>query len=92
MKLIFIRKLETIWNKIRLKTSCQFNLIYLKNKIINRPKLDQNNMVKKECYLMIQDNTSNLRICFCNFDLSCRIFQKDTFIENVYVVLSCLIK
>ena len=32
---------------------------------------------------------SNLLICF--FDLSCTILLKDNFIENVYIVLSCLI-
>ena len=35
---------------------------------------------------------SNLVICFCSFDLSCPILEKDSFIENVYFVLSCLIK
>ena len=35
---------------------------------------------------------SNLLICFCSFDLSCPILGKDNFIENLYIVLSCLIK
>ena len=35
---------------------------------------------------------SNFIICFCSFDLSCSILEKDTFIENLYIVLSCLIK
>ena len=29
---------------------------------------------------------------FRTFDLSCSILEKDNFIENVYIVLSCLIK
>ena len=29
---------------------------------------------------------------FCTFDLSCSILEKDNFIENLYIVLSCLIK
>ena len=35
---------------------------------------------------------SNLLICFCSFDLSCSILEKDNCIENLYIVLSCLIK
>ena len=35
---------------------------------------------------------SNLFICFCSFDLPCPILEKDNFIENVCIVLSCLIK
>ena len=35
---------------------------------------------------------SNLLICFCSFDLSCPILEKYSFIENVYIVLSCPIK
>ena len=35
---------------------------------------------------------SNLLICFCNFDLSCSILEKDTFMGNVCSVLCCLIK
>ena len=31
---------------------------------------------------------SNLLICFCRFDLSCPILEKDIFIENLYTVLS----
>ena len=31
-------------------------------------------------------------ICFCIFDLSCPILEKDSFIEILYIVLSCLIK
>ena len=34
---------------------------------------------------------SNSLICLCSFDLSCPILEKDIFIENLYVVLSCLI-
>ena len=35
---------------------------------------------------------SNLLICLCCFELFCAIFEKDNFIENLYIVLSCLIK
>ena len=35
---------------------------------------------------------SNFPTCFCSFDLSCFIFNKDNFIENLYTLLSCLIK
>ena len=35
---------------------------------------------------------SNLYICLCNFDLSCPILEKDILIENVYIVLSFVIK
>ena len=35
---------------------------------------------------------SYFRICFCTFDLSCSILENNNFIENVYIVLSCLIK
>ena len=37
-------------------------------------------------------NISNLLICFCSFELSCPIFEKDNSIEDLYIVLSCLIK
>ena len=48
--------------------------------------------------VLIQKKTSyiyfitNLLICFCSFDLSWPILEKDNFIENMYIVLSCLIK
>ena len=35
---------------------------------------------------------SNLLICFCSFDLSCPILEKEIFIKHLYIVLSCLIK
>ena len=35
---------------------------------------------------------SNLLICFCSFDFSCRILENIFFIENVYIVLFCVIK
>ena len=35
----------------------------------------------------IQLRLSNLFICFCSFDFSCPIFEKDHFIENLYIVL-----
>ena len=35
---------------------------------------------------------SNSLICFCSFDLSCPILEKDNFIEFFYIVTSCLIK
>ena len=35
---------------------------------------------------------SILLICFCSFDLFCPLLEKDTFIKNVYIVLSRPIK
>ena len=35
---------------------------------------------------------SILLICFCGFDLFCPLLDKDIFIENVYIALSCPIK
>ena len=35
---------------------------------------------------------SNFLICVYRFELPCPIHEKDNFIENVYIVLSCLIK
>ena len=40
----------------------------------------------------ITGSISILLICFCSFDLFCPLLEKDTFIENVYIVLSCFIK
>ena len=40
--------------------------------------------------LLIQ--ISNFCICFCNFDLSSSILEKYNWIEDVYIVLFCLIK
>ena len=34
---------------------------------------------------------SNFLICFCCCDLSCPILEKDTFIENLYIVLCCVL-
>ena len=34
---------------------------------------------------------SNLLICFCSFELTCPKLEKYIFIENLYIVLSCLI-
>ena len=33
---------------------------------------------------------SNLLICFCSIDMSCLILEKNIFIENLYIVLSCI--
>ena len=35
---------------------------------------------------------SNLIICFSSFYLSCSILEKDNFVENLYIVLFCVIK
>ena len=35
---------------------------------------------------------SNLLICFCSFDQSCPMLEKDNFIDNLCIVLCCLIK
>ena len=32
---------------------------------------------------------SNLLVCFCSFDLSCRILEKDNFIKNVLLISLC---
>ena len=34
----------------------------------------------------------NFCVCFCSFELSCSILEKDNFIVNVYTILSCVIK
>ena len=47
---------------------------------------------KHYCQAAFSIKISKLLICFCIFDLSCPIHEKDTFIENLYIVLSCLIK
>ena len=44
------------------------------------------------CQVAISVKISNLLICFCSFDLSCPILEKDNFIENLDIVLYCLIK
>ena len=43
------------------------------------------------CYA-VAARIRNLHICFCSFELSCPILEKDNFIENVFIALSCLIK
>ena len=40
----------------------------------------------------VEVKISNLLICFCSFELSCPILEKDNFIECIYIVLSCFIK
>ena len=35
---------------------------------------------------------SNLLICFCSFDLSCPVLEKDIFIENLCIVVSLIFK
>ena len=44
------------------------------------------------CQAAVSIKISKLLICFCSFDLSCPILEKNNFIKNVYIVLSCLIK
>ena len=34
---------------------------------------------------------NNLLFCFCSFDLSWPVLEKDNFIEHLYIVSSCLI-
>ena len=36
----------------------------------------------------VADVSDILLLCFCSFDLFCPLFDKDIFIENVYIVLS----
>ena len=35
---------------------------------------------------------SILLICFCSFELCCPLLVKNSFIENLYIVLFCLVK
>ena len=42
--------------------------------------------------LLILIETVAFLICFCSFDPFCSILEKDNFIENLYIVLYCLIK
>ena len=42
--------------------------------------------------LLLSFKISNFRIRFCSFNLACSILEKYYFIENMYIVLSCLIK
>ena len=42
------------------------------------------------CQAAISVKISNLLICFCSFDLSCPILEKDNFITNLYITLSIL--
>ena len=55
--------------------------------------MGQDNTVYNDFYqAVIAIKIHNLLICFCSFELSCPIFEKDNFIENFYILLSCLIK
>ena len=38
--------------------------------------------------VLVAMNISNFLICFCSFDLSCPILEKDNFMKNMYIVLS----
>ena len=42
--------------------------------------------------LVLGPNSVSTAICFCSFDLSCPILEKDNFIQNSITVLSCLVK
>ena len=44
-----------------------------------------------KCLPLLSVKISNFRICFCCFDLSCSILEKENVIENLYLVLYCLI-
>ena len=37
-------------------------------------------------------NISILLICLCSFDLFCPLLEKDSFIENLYIAMSCPFK
>ena len=55
--------------------------------------LEQNDCTRPKCgELSISIKTHHLLICFCSFDLCFSILKKDIFIENLCIVLSCLIK
>ena len=43
-------------------------------------------------YAAVTVEISILLICFCSFDLFCRLLDKDISIENMYIALSCPIK
>ena len=42
--------------------------------------------------LVLGPNSVSKAICFCTFDLSCPILEKDIFIEKSITEFSCLIK
>ena len=44
------------------------------------------------CEVAVSIKMSNLLIRFCNFYFSCSKLEKDNFIENLYIVSTCLIK
>ena len=46
----------------------------------------------RQLFIQILVKINNFLVCFCIFDLPCHILKKDTFIENVYIILSLLIK
>ena len=55
-------------------------------------RLDSESVSLVAILLAVAVKISNSLICFCSFDLSCPILENDSFIENVYILLSCLIK
>ena len=64
-----------LWSRQPTKQRKIFNLIFLLLLIFVR----QAATVSK---------ISNLLVCFCSFDLSCPIFEKQIFNEKNYIVLS----
>ena len=44
------------------------------------------NLSSHFCQAAVSVKISNLLICFCSFDLSCPILEKDNFIKFVYIV------
>ena len=45
--------------------------------------------IKKNIQAAVASKISNLIICFCSFDLSCPILEKDNFIEKlIYCLVS----
>ena len=50
-------------------------------------------LLRNFSYAAVSIKISNIHISFSSFDMSCLILEKDNnFIENLYIVLSCLVK
>ena len=49
--------------------------------------IEKSDVLPHCCHAAVSIKISNLPICFCSFDLSCPLQEKDNFIENLYIVL-----
>ena len=54
-----------------------------------RPSYNYDYFVPIVCQAAVSVKISSLRVCFCSFDLSCPILEKDNFIEHF--ILYCLV-